>query len=277
MNCTYALNTSTIRDCEPTSVDEKIKVAAAAGYDGIEPWVSEINEYTASGGTLENLRRQAESSDVKIVNLIGFFQWAVADGTDRKKALAEAEKCFQMAAELNCPYVAAPPTGIHQLTNVNLKDVAERYAELIDVGAPYAVVPVLEFWGAAKTLGTLGEALFVAAESGRDNATVLADVFHMYKGSGHFHGLNMMGPGSISIFHVNDYPAQPVRAEIKDPDRVYPGDGIAPYSEILAYLRKSNFSGVMSLELFNQAYWSQDALTVAKTGLTKLKAVVEAQ
>jgi 2-keto-myo-inositol isomerase len=32
---------------------------------------------------------------------------------------------------------------------------------------------------------------------------------------------------------------------------------------------------VLSLELFNEAYWKQDALTVCKTGLEKMKKVVE--
>jgi 2-keto-myo-inositol isomerase len=97
----------------------------------------------------------------------------------------------------------------------------------------------------------------------------------MYKGSGQFHGLNLIGPDTIAILHVNDYPARPGRDTIKDSDRVYPGDGIAPYPEILSYLRKAAFCGVMSLELFNPSYWRQDALTVAKTGLAKLKHVVQ--
>jgi hypothetical protein len=31
---------------------------------------------------------------------------------------------------------------------------------------------------------------------------------------------------------------------------------------------------VLSLELFNQDYWKQDALTVAKTGLEKMRKLV---
>ena len=32
----------------------------------------------------------------------------------------------------------------------------------------------------------------------------------------------------------------------------------------------------LSLELFNRKLWSQDPLTVAKTGLKKMKAVIDA-
>jgi hypothetical protein len=38
---------------------------------------------------------------------------------------------------------------------------------------------------------------------------------------------------------------------------------------------KTNARGILSLEVFNKAYWKQDALVVAKTGLAKMKQVVE--
>ena len=34
------------------------------------------------------------------------------------------------------------------------------------------------------------------------------------------------------------------------------------------------FNGILSLELFNREYWTQDALTVARTGLEKMRAAV---
>jgi len=39
-------------------------------------------------------------------------------------------------------------------------------------------------------------------------------------------------------------------------------------------LRGINFRGALSLELFNPNYWKQDPLTVARTGLQKMRAVV---
>jgi sugar phosphate isomerase/epimerase len=274
-NWTYALNTSTIRDCAELSLAEKVEITAEAGYGGIEPWVREIDAYVAEGGTLGDLRRMANDAGLRIVNLIGFFEWSVPDNEARNKAFMEAERCFAMAAELGCPYVAAPPLGIHTTPGVDLSDVAKRYGVLVDLGTQFDVVPVLEYWGIARTLGTLGEALLVAAECGRETARILADVFHTYKGSGHFNGFGLIGPETVAILHVNDYPATPPREAIKDGDRVYPGDGIAPYAEIVERLQAAGFQGVMSLELFNARYWQQDALTVARTGLAKLKHCVE--
>ena len=73
---------------------------------------------------------------------------------------------------------------------------------------------------------------------------------------------------------MNDYPADPPREKIGDRDRVYPGDGVAPLTQILQDLHNNNSNAVLSLELFNQVYWKQDPLKVAKTGLTKMKDAV---
>ena len=54
-----------------------------------------------------------------------------------------------------------------------------------------------------------------------------------------------------------------------------PGDGIAPLTSILRDMCETGYRGALSLELFNREYWKQDALTVAKTGLQKIRAVVE--
>ena len=84
----------------------------------------------------------------------------------------------------------------------------------------------------------------------------------------------MISHKAIQVFHLNDYPADPPRETIGDRDRVFPGDGIAPLTQILQDLHANNIKAVLSLELFNPTYWKQDPLQVAKTGLAKMKAAV---
>jgi 2-keto-myo-inositol isomerase len=137
------------------------------------------------------------------------------------------------------------------------------------------VVPELEFWGTSANLNRLAQAVFVAMETGHPKACVLADVFHLYKGGSGFLGLRMLGGNALQVFHMNDYPATPPRETIVDRDRVYPGDGIAPMNQILADLRRTNPALVLSLELFNPAYWKGDPLETARTGLAKMKQAVQ--
>jgi sugar phosphate isomerase/epimerase len=85
--------------------------------------------------------------------------------------------------------------------------------------------------------------------------------------------MRLLGPEAIKMLHMNDYPNDPPREKIDDSYRAYPGDGVAPLAELLQTLHRTGGQKVLSLELFNRKYWSEDALEVAKTGLARMKAV----
>ncbi|TVR51064.1 MAG: sugar phosphate isomerase/epimerase [Puniceicoccaceae bacterium] len=267
------LNTSTIR-CGEIALPEMIAAASEAGYDAIEPWIKEIDAWTAAGGSLGDLKRQCDEGGLAVANLIGFFEWAVDDPAARAKAMEEARRGFEIAAALGAPFLAAPPMGLKE-NPPGYRAIAARYAELFDLGASFGVVPLIEYWGMSPTLGTPGEALLVAADCGRPGARILADVFHTWKSLGRFEGFRILGSDTLGLFHLNDYPATPARAESRDEHRVYPGDGVAPLPEILRALHAAGYRGPLSLELFNRDYWAQDAKTVARTGIEKTRRVLE--
>jgi sugar phosphate isomerase/epimerase len=169
--------------------------------------------------------------------------------------------------------LAAPAAGATDVTNIDYLKVAERYRALLALGDHFGIVPQVEVWGFSKTLTRLGQATMVAIESKHPKACVLADVYHLYKGGSDFTGLSLLSASSMHVCHLNDYPAKPPRDVIADKDRVYPGDGVAPLVDILQTLHNIGFNGHLSIELFNPTYWSQDPHEVARTALTKLKAL----
>jgi sugar phosphate isomerase/epimerase len=98
----------------------------------------------------------------------------------------------------------------------------------------------------------------------------------MYRGGSEPAALRVLGRSAVHCFHMNDYPANPPRDTIKDSDRIWPGDGIAPFKQILGALADNHCQVMLSLELFNPEYYKLPALEAAKTGLAKMKAVVAA-
>jgi len=270
----YCLNTSTIMG-QRLGVADEFTLAAEAGYDGIEPWVRELDAYAGEGGSLEDLGGKARDLGLAVVNLIGFFDWLADDDEQRRDALEQARHAMDVAARIGCPMLATPPMGVTEPESFDYGKAAERYADVCRVAEDYGVTPVLEFWGHSAVLGTLGEALHVAAGSGRREACVLADVFHMYKGGSPYEGLRLLGPNALGLFHMNDFPAEPPREEITDAERVYPGDGVAPLASIFEDLCEAGFRGMLSLELFNEQYWKEDARAVARTGLEKMQGLVQ--
>ena len=270
----FMLNTATIMG-QKLSLTQQIDVAANAGYDSFEPWISDIEKFASAGNKVEDAAKRLKDANLRVDSAIGFANWIVDDPAHRKKGLEQAKRDMDLVRRLGGIRLAAPPAGSTDKPNMDLLKVADRYAELCKVGDKIGVVPQLEVWGFSKSLSRLGETALVAVESGHPSACVLADVYHLHKGGSGFGGLRVLGAASVQVFHLNDYPADPPRDKITDADRVYPGDGVAPLVPMLRALQKLGFRGMLSLELFNRTYWKQDALVVAKTGLAKMKAIVE--
>ncbi len=270
----YCFNTSTVRG-QKLPVEEIAKLAAKAGYQGIEPWITELQDYTKRGGHLKDLGKLLADLGLKVESAIGFAKWIVDDESERQKGLDEAKRDMEMVAAAGGKRIAAPPAGATDKHMAELGVIADRYRALAELGAKFDLVPEAEVWGFSKTLSRLGEAVLVAMESGHPKACVLPDVFHLYKGGSGYGGLKFLSGQAIGIFHINDYPKDKDRAFIKDADRVFPGDGVAPLAEVFRTLRDIGYRGMLSLELFNPEYYKRDAYEVVKTGLDKTRAAVK--
>jgi sugar phosphate isomerase/epimerase len=269
----FCLNTSTISGQKPGLL-KYIDIAATAGYDGVELWVNDIKEYIKAGNSLQSLATLLQSKNLSVENAISFTTWMVDDDAERKSGIAELEEEMKIMAALGCRRIAAPPAGVEKDKPLNFDAAGKRYREILALGRKYNVMPLLEFWGASGTLYNLGQALAIAAAADEADAKILPDVYHLFRGGSGFNSLTLVNGKVIDIIHMNDYPANKPREEQNDSDRVYPGDGAAPLKQILESLIEIGGTKVLSLELFNETYWKQDPLLVAKTGLQKMKQLV---
>ena len=269
-----SLNTSTIMG-QKLGVEKYIDIATRAGYDCIELWTGDVKDYLSKGGSLRALRKLIDDSKMPVVDAIGFAPWMVDNDEERKAGFKQMRQEMEMMAALGCPRIAAPSFGIKPDDQLDLFRVGERFAALIALGRETGVTPLLEFWGASKFFH-LGQVLMASAVANDPGVRILADVYHLHRGGSGFEGLKMIDGSLIEIFHMNDYPGTIAREKLEDKDRIYPGDGVAPLAQILADLKEMKGPKILSLELFNRDYWKQDALTVAKTGLEKMRKIVGA-
>ena len=269
----YCFNTSTIRG-QRLPLAQVIDITAKAGWDGIEPWIDEITRHLQGGGKLADLRKQISDFGLEVPSAIGFPEWIVDDPERRKKGMEQAKREMDMVAQIGGTRIAAPPAGARDVS-IDLHAAAERYRALCELGREMGVVPQVEVWGFSQTFKRLGEAVFVAVESGHPDACVLADPYHVYKGGSSIESVKLLSAKCLQHFHMNDYPADPPRETILDEHRLYPGDGVAPLTELFKSLRDIGYTGMLSLELFSKALYSQDPLEVAKTGLEKTRGAVK--
>lgn len=263
------INTSTIR---PASLEEKVEFTAKAGYDAIELWIDDLAGYEKSGKSLDDLAKRIKDLGLTVPNVIGIWNSMPVNEADKPKAHEEAKRRLALAAKVGAKHIAAVPGP--DRPDIDVLWAAQRYGELVDLGKEVGVGVGLEFLGFAKGIHTLGQAVAIAMESGRPDASVVADTYHIHRGGGSFAGAALTSGAAYAVWHINDVPAQPAAAQLQDSDRLYPGDGILPLAQLLKDLWKVGFRGPLSIEIFSREEWKKPLADVAKTGIEKMRAVI---
>jgi sugar phosphate isomerase/epimerase len=264
----YCLNSSTIR---PVPILKKIEIARRAGYSAIELWHDDMDAHLAQGGSLRDIRLAVEDQGLTVPTTISLKGWFETTGAEHARKLVEVQRRMEQAAAVGAIHViAGPPAGPadHDLG-------ARHYRELVELGLRFGVKPAMEFLGFVDDINCLEDALEVVTQAGHPAGTIVLDPFHIFRGGGSPESIAKLTASQIAIFHFNDAPPQPPRAQQHDHDRVYPGDGHLDLRRQLGLLRNIGYRQWLSLELFREDLWASDPLEVARVGLEKMRQVAE--
>ncbi len=264
----YCLNSSTIK---PTPILQKIAIAGETGYSAIELWHDDIDLYLDEGGSIQDIRKALADHQLTAPTTIMVKGWCDTTGEEYEQGIAECKRRMEQSAEVGAEFViAGPPHG-----QVDIEMAARRYGDLMEIGLEIGVKPAMEYLGFAEQINTIDDALQIMDGSEKPEVTIVLDPFHCFRGGGGMESMARLTGGQIAISHFNDAPADPPRETQRDPDRVLPGEGIVDLKRYIELLRQTGYDRWISLELFRQDLWDQDAKTVAKLGLEKMREVVE--
>lgn len=267
------LDFSTVR---PSPTVDKVRIAADAGYDAIEPWEGDLHKFEQEGGDLKDLGKRIKDMGMFVPSVIGLWNAIPATREAFDKSLVDTRRRMRQAADVGAEHIQVVPQPKRPWEHFDPKWAADRYRELIEIGLnDYNIKPALVFVEFLPGVKRMGQAAAIAIDADHPQAKIIPDVFHMLIGDSGFNGLKHLNGDFMAIFQFNDAPKGMDVADMKDKDRVYPGDGILPLPQILKDLQATGYTGCISLELYNPTYWAQDHLAVAKTGLEKTLAVID--
>src|SRR3954466_6713923 len=139
----YCLNTSTIRGNQ-LDIVRVVEAAGKAGFDAIEPWISELDAYTKDGGRLKDLGRRIADAGLTVENAIAFNSFLTDDPAERAASLEKIKIDMDKVAQIGGTRIAAPPGRGGAVT---LDNAAKYYREALELGAKTGVQPLLELWG----------------------------------------------------------------------------------------------------------------------------------
>jgi sugar phosphate isomerase/epimerase len=151
------------------------------------------------------------------------------------------------------------------------KQGADNLREAAEIAKPFGVTLMLEFARTSRFAACLPTALKLVRETNHPNVRVMMDTYHFWGGTSKFEDLELLRDGELHHLHFEDVPADPPREILGQPNRVFPGEGIAPLKRIIEVLKRKKYAGAVSLEMFNPMIQAMDPFEVAK----KARAAIE--
>jgi sugar phosphate isomerase/epimerase len=206
------------------SFDERVAAAGAAGFTGIGLHFDDYAALRAEGRDDAELRSVLDAHGVRVMEIEFLFDWACTDERAQQAAATEATLLAMADAfgphhvnvgDIN-PATEAPP----------FDHVVERFAGICDRAAEHDTRVAFEFlpWSSVPDLAA-AEAIVRAA--GRDNAGVVLDAWHWFRGNPDDGALAQLPAEHVVCVQLDDGDAEPVGPYTEDTmfRRRLPGEG----------------------------------------------------
>ena len=162
MSFTLCLNTSTIR---PQPLLDKIRLAAEAGFAGIELWINDLYEHVGRGGEIRDVEKSLADHGLVVPCMISARAWGEAPEEEFPILVDEVKRRLELAARLGSPWlVCSPPRAA-----CDLDQITRRYGQLLELGRRVGAKPTFEYISFFRSVSRLSQAWQVVRieEAGR--------------------------------------------------------------------------------------------------------------
>lgn len=253
------------------SLLEDIVCAKKAGFEMIEIWKSKLLD-ALKDGRIERVKSALQESELKAITINSIEQATFSES--KKEKIEECERLCEIASELGVEAIVVVPGFMQRALDEEeiveeSVDVLKKMARLAE---RFGVKLGFEFLGFSNcSVNKLSVAWRIVQLVNEENVGLIIDTCHFFAGYSKLDELGAIDPSRIVIVHVNDLPKL---ENVKDSDRLMPGDGMLPLKDFFRTLRKIGYDGPVSVELFNERYWEMPACQTAKEAFEKLKVFV---
>jgi sugar phosphate isomerase/epimerase len=232
-------------------LDDRIRAAAAAGFDGIGFFAGQY-PVLGDGWSAPRIHELLDRHGVVMAEVEALSGWGASIPSDRY--LEFEQLVWMLVDEFDVPYVQAigPVDG-------SITDAGRRFGELCDRGAEHGATVGLEFLPFTNIVDAT-DAVAVVEAADRPNGGVCADIWHHVRGADDLDLIRRIPPELLVRVQMSDGPAAPTLDDYKDDClryRVPPGDGAFDVDGFVAAVLDLGYSGPWDLEVCNDDVWGR--------------------
>jgi 4-hydroxyphenylpyruvate dioxygenase len=246
---------------------EKLEAAASAGFAGVEVFDNDLLSFS---GTAADVRRIAADLGLEIVSFQPFRDFEGMPPAKRERALARAERKFDVMQELGCDLLVVCSNTAPDCVD----DVVQATRDLRELGERASARGVRVGFKAlawARHIKTYQHAWEAVRGADHKAVGLVLDSFHTFACQADLAGLRGIPGQCIFLAHLAD--ATAIHPDLLAQNRHFtdfPGQGELPLLEFMEALQATGFSGPLSLEIFNDQMRAGSARGTAIDGRRSL-------
>jgi sugar phosphate isomerase/epimerase len=234
------------------ALPDLIAAATAGDYGAVAIWPADLQRWRA-----ENID---DAAGIAVAQLDCLLMWTLGQGS--KRAVSEEADIFAAAEALGAPVVSVIGPGDDRFS---LEQLAESLAGVCDRGAVRGFTIALEVspWKGNVDLET---AVRLVELTGRDNAGLVIDSWHMFRGATPAAQLRAVPGAAISSVQISDAPraGQPDLVAETMGQRLLPGDGDIDLAEFLNALDVSSGDVAVTVEVLSDELRASGSVEAAR-------------
>jgi sugar phosphate isomerase/epimerase len=237
-------------------IEERVRLAAAAGFDGIGLYVGHYAQMEADGFAPHGLRDLLDEHSLRLREIEVIPRLGVDAG--EREATA-----WRMADEFGCRYVQVIGPG-----GDDLAEAARTFGAVCDRAADHGLVVGLEFLPFTDIV-SVDDARRIVEAAGRANGGICVDIWHHERGARDLAAIARVPGELITGIQLSDG-----TIAAQDPDyytdclanRVAPGDGEFDFAGFVAAIAATGTTAPWSLEVCSADGWAHPEQHVQRIG-----------
>jgi 2-keto-myo-inositol isomerase len=270
-----------------TDFVQSCEIAAGAGFTGIAIRYDQLERF------LQNRRSTRDA--VRILNRLGLTptemgflaEWQFYGGVplvSKRTRSGEVATERELLERLQIFCERCVALGVRHVTAAATHDVAgtigaaaQDFARLAAVGAEYGLEMSFEFFGNAKCISTLRDAVAMVSAAGADNGGIVLDTFFFYQGGSRLEDIRALAQGGVPLHTVqlaDSIIGEPATLDILF-DRRLPGTGIVPLRDIVEAVESTGYHGWYTVEVFHAPTAPPDAAMLARLAKSTASSLFE--
>lgn len=265
----YCINTRML-SYDLTLID-KIKIASESGFNGIEPWVEEIEKENA-----EDIVNCCGDYGIAVPSVIVIRGWFENDGDlmgvgdCHREIMDECKRRMELSAKIGSKWIVAAPAFSHRNHYGIWEQGVDYFRELIEIGKSIGCEPTLEFMGQTDQIKNFQLCKKFIDDVG-DDATMVIDSYHVWRSGGDLREFVDLPKERISVFHISDADKEIERTKHRDRDRVMPLSGKIDLYGFAEAIKKIGYDGFINAGVYNNLLHQMDQKFVADDCLRRMK------